>query len=383
MTCAVKQVGSCCTGGASIKHEFHLIMAERNALNSEVEYESDDVQPGPASKRPKVTMMKGAAVYRTKFKKAWTQTYPFIKEVPGDAYSFLCTISQRQVSCKHQGRHDVERHIGKDLHKSNVKGAKSQISLPFQPLSSALSEKVRYETYNTAIIVQIFIYCKLLYTFCLFQTIRAEVKVATMLVQHNIPLALADELTPLFRDIFSDSEIAKNFSSRRIKTACIINGAITPMYQQALVECMRSDPFAIAIDGSSDSGIEKMNPLTVRIFDINHGATSTRFLDMCMSSSSTAAGIFSKVQQVFTTHSISWNNCVGVGVDNTSVNLGCRNSIKTRIVNENRAAYVMGCPCHIVHNTAGKAGDAFEAVSLFARSSVLLHYKRKLNTNMV
>ena len=79
-----------------------------------------------------------------------------------------------------------------------------------------------------------------------------------MLVQHNIPLALADELTPLFRDIFSDSEIAKNFSSRRMKTARIINGAIAPMYQQALVECMRSDPFAIAIDGF-DSGIEKVS----------------------------------------------------------------------------------------------------------------------------
>ena len=165
-----------------------------------------------------------------------------------------------------------------------------------------------------------------------------------MLVQHNIPLALADELTPLFRDIFSDSEIAKNFSSRRMKTACIINGAIAPMYQQALVACMRSDPFAIAIDGSNDSGIEKMNPLTVRIFDITRGVTTTWFLDMCMSSSSTAAGIFAKVQQVFTTNSILWNNCVGVGVDNTSVNLGCSNSIKTRIVNENPAAHVMGCP---------------------------------------
>ena len=43
------------------------------------------------------------------------------------------------------------------------------------------------------------------------QVIRAEVKVATMLVKHNIPLNLADELTPLFHEIFPDSEIAKSF----------------------------------------------------------------------------------------------------------------------------------------------------------------------------
>ena len=191
---------------------------------------------------------------------------------------------------------------------------------------------------------------------------HAEVKVATMLVQHNIPLAVADELTPLFRDIFSDSEIAKSFSSRRMKTACIINGAIAPMYQQLLVESMRNGPFSIAVDGSNDSGIEKMNPLTVKIFDTNRGVVSTQFLDMCMSSESTAAGIFAKMQGVFETHNILWSNCVGVGLDNTSVNMGCRNSIKTRIMKENPAAYVMGCPCHIVHNTAGKAGDAFEEV---------------------
>ena len=78
-----------------------------------------------------------------------------------------------------------------------------------------------------------------------------------MLVQHNIPLALADELTPLFRDVFPDSKIAQNCSSRRTKTSCIINGAVAPFFQQFLVKFMRNNPYALAIDGSSDSGVEK------------------------------------------------------------------------------------------------------------------------------
>ena len=84
-----------------------------------------------------------------------------------------------------------------------------------------------------------------------------------MLVKHNIPLSLADELTPLFHDIFSDSEIAKKFSSRHTKTACIVNGAVAPFFLQNLVDVMRREPYAIAIDASSDTGCEKMNPLTV------------------------------------------------------------------------------------------------------------------------
>ena len=95
-----------------------------------------------------------------------------------------------------------------------------------------------------------------------------------MLVQHNIPLALADELTPLFRDVFPASKIAQNFSSRRTKT-CIINGAVAPSFQQFLVEFMRNNRYALAIGGSSDSGIEKMNPITVCFFDMACGIVCT------------------------------------------------------------------------------------------------------------
>ena len=192
---------------------------------------------------------------------------------------------------------------------------------------------------------------------------HAEVKVATMLVYHNISLALADELTLLFQDVFSDSKIAKNYSSRRRKTACIINGAVAPFFQQTLVKHIKKNPFSIAIDGSSDNDIEKMNPLTIRIFKIACGNVRTQFLDMWMSSSSTAQGIFKKMNDTFMAHDILWDNCVGLGLDNTSVNMGCRNSIKTCILKKNPATYIMGCPCHIVNNTALKALQAFEEVN--------------------
>ena len=185
-----------------------------------------------------------------------------------------------------------------------------------------------------------------------------------MLVQHNIPLAVADELTPFFRDVFPDSKIAQNFASRHTKTACILNGAVAPFFQRSLVERMQTNPFALAIDGSNDSSTEKMNPLTVRLFDHRCGVVRTQFLDMCLSSSSTAEGIFSRMEQALFVHRISWENCIGMGLNNTSVNMGCRNSIKTRVLQKNASIYMMGCPCHIVHNTAEKAGEALAKVSV-------------------
>ncbi|CAB4021115.1 methyltransferase 15, partial [Paramuricea clavata] len=71
------------------------------------------------------------------------------------------------------------------------------------------------------------------------------------------------------------------------------------------------------------------------------------------------------MQDAFTTHEIPWNNCVSFGVDNTSVNMGCRNSIKSRVLDMNPAIYIVGCPCHVVHNTALKVANAFEETSRF------------------
>ena len=119
------------------------------------------------------------------------------------------------------------------------------------------------------------------------KVIRSEVKVANALVQHNIPLAFSDHLSPLLRSAFPDSEIAKSYASASTKTTCMINGAIAPYFKAALIEMMKNNAYSLATDGSNDTGIEKMNPMTVRLYDASKGRIITRFLDMC-----TTTGIF-------------------------------------------------------------------------------------------
>lgn len=63
---------------------------------------------------------------------------------------------------------------------------------------------------------------------------------------------------------------------------CIVNGSLAPLFRAALVEAMRNGPFTVAIDGSNDTGLEKMNPMTVRCFDDSCGEVVTQFLDMCL-----------------------------------------------------------------------------------------------------
>ena len=106
--------------------------------------DDDGLSPG-SPKRRKAT---GAAVYKTKFKNEWMKTWPFICGVPGNTYKFRCTICSRDISCSHMGRADVERHIGKDMHKANVKSAHSQRKLQFVPVSDPINDKVRIYNNN-------------------------------------------------------------------------------------------------------------------------------------------------------------------------------------------------------------------------------------------
>ncbi|XP_061577748.1 zinc finger BED domain-containing protein 5-like [Cololabis saira] len=188
------------------------------------------------------------------------------------------------------------------------------------------------------------------------------------MVQHNVPFAVSDHFSPLLKECFRDSTTAQNFKCASTKTTCIINEAVAPHFRNKLVMKMRDNPFTLITDGSNDTGQEKMNPLTVRVFDSDSGKVVHRFLDMCTTSGrscGTAEVIFQKMNEVLQKHAIPWGNCVSLSIDNAPVNTGARNSIASRILNENANTYIHGCPCHIIHNTAKKAGLRFLEVTGF------------------
>ena len=109
-----------------------------------------------------------------------------------------------------------------------------------------------------------------------------------------------------------------------------------------------------------------MNPLTVRIYDSSKSRVDTHFLDMCCTSgqnSGTVVTIFQNIDNVMIKLQLPWKNCVGFSLDNTSANLGIRNSIKSRVKNNN--CYFMGCPCHIIHNTVYKGSAGFSCNTKF------------------
>ena len=98
-----------------------------------------------------------------------------------------------------------------------------------------------------------------------------------------MPIATADLCS---RKYFLIARLQKpSYASGRTKTSAILNVALGPHCHNYLVDHCKSHPFSLGIDGSNDTGLNKMNPATIRIFDINRSKMVTsHFYDMCVTS---------------------------------------------------------------------------------------------------
>ena len=181
------------------------------------------------------------------------------------------------LSCNHQGKKDVTDHCASPSHKECVKSSKNQATLDMfcarNTAQTSLEKKV----------------------------VNAEVKITNFLVQHNLPLATAHHVIFLFKDVFHDRNIVKNYASHRTKTTSIINEAFALHCREYLIEHCKTHPFSVCNDGSNDTGLEKINPVCLQIFDVNRSKKVTsHFLNICLTSAknaSTAAYIFDKINE--------------------------------------------------------------------------------------
>ena len=169
--------------------------------------------------------------------------------------------------------------------------------------------------------------------------------------------------------MFPDSAFVKKIGCARTKTTQILNGAIMPALQKYLVDYMKTQPFSLTNDGTSDTVVNKMNATCALIFDVKTSKeVELKFYNMCPTTgenASTAESLFQVVDAALKKDQLNWSKCVSFGVDNCNTNIGCNNSMQTRILNENKNCFITGCSGHLAHLAAGAGGRAFQKVSNF------------------
>ena len=102
---------------------------------------------------------------------------------------------------------------------------------------------------------------------------------------------------------------------------------------------MKRELYSSWTDGLSDQELLKMNPLLVLDFDVEKEKVISQLIYMGTCKLSIAEALFGNMHKIILEAGVSWENCVAVGVDNTAVNIGRRNSIMTRVKKQNSSRF--------------------------------------------
>ena len=115
-------------------------------------------------------------------------------------------------------------------------------------------------------------------------------------------------------------------------------------------------------------GLEKMNQMMVKIFDMKVGRVVSRFLNMCTTRRATVENIYNNMDAKLSKLLDSDKpcmHCTFTGMGSTPTNIDIRNSLKTRVIVSKEAIYFSGFFISVMHNSAQKNGKAFQKICSF------------------
>ena len=262
------------------------------------------------------------------FKADYTDQYPTIVSSSRGIHYAHCTTCKSDFSIAASGVYDVSVHVWGPRHKARAQAATNQRSMAGF-LVKRDSKQADLE----------------------HKTVSAEMKFARFVVEHNLPIAVADHVTKLLPRMFPDSEIAQKFQCSRTKTTALIK-----MQSQAIVDTIvdsvKDKPFTLCTDGSNDQS-DKFYPIILRYVD-HSGSVTSSLLQVPSVEDPKCSGenIFKLLDEQLTAHSLSWDNCLALGADNANVMSGKNNGVIGHIRHQAPHVYFAGCPCHLLHLSA-------------------------------
>ncbi|KAG5886620.1 hypothetical protein JTB14_013068 [Gonioctena quinquepunctata] len=79
---------------------------------------------------------------------------------------------------------------------------------------------------------------------------KAEIKIVSVLVEHNVPFLVMDHLSDVIKDTFPDSEIARKFSCKRTKSSAIAYNVLGGQFEEKMLQDLKSglSTFSVIID---------------------------------------------------------------------------------------------------------------------------------------
>lgn len=177
------------------------------------------------------------------------------------------------------------------------------------------------------------------------QVKKNEIRLAMFLLEHNLPITVADHLVEFLKSCDQDSRKISRMSCSRTKCTAIINNVIGMSSFDSVVSLLRKNKFSLIIDESNDRSTTKHLVLVARM--IVEGNVHDVFAGLLTPTDYTAEGIFNVIVDFFNTNEIPYReNLVGFASDGANVMMGGKNSVVTRFKSEIPNIFIQKCICH-------------------------------------
>lgn len=289
-------------------------------------------------KQPKMARKKRKVCYN----KHWEEKYNWLKKSSSVEYA-QCTLCICSFTISHGGENDIKKHMKSNKH--------NQIVATQQPETKQVTKYFGLQSQSAENLM----------------IAKAEAIHVYHTIIHFHSYNSADCNNSLYAKMFSDSNIACKFSCGRTKTTKIGENVLAAASKEyMLLDLAQNKKFSIATDASNKGNL-KMFPLMLRYYKKSTGIC-IKILKFYNLESETSKHIAQSLENGLVTSKLSLQNVTAYAADNAPVNYGKNQSVFTELLKLNNKIVPLGCPCHILHNTAKKAA----AVLRFDVESIII-----------
>lgn len=276
-------------------------------------------------------MPKRKCHFREEYSKEWT----FIKKGRNDEEAY-CSFCNSFISVSHGGRADLLDHLKTNKHKTSMQGATSS-----KPIIDFFVKKDSKEDVMVA---------------------AAELATAYHVVKHHHSFNSVDCSNKLHPTMYSDSKVATKQSTARTKATALINNVLSPHSVSTCVSELENIPFYGVSTDASNHKAEKIFPLLIQYFKEDCGIT-TKIIKVSSLKNETSETITSYCLTSLAEVNLPLDKCTSFCGDNTNTNFG---GVNRKGVNNifhklqgslGKDIEGIGCPAHVLHNTASCAAD--------------------------
>lgn len=183
-------------------------------------------------------------------------------------------------------------------------------------------------------------------------TLKAELLWTMHVVSSHGSARSSDNIGCLFRAMFADSDIAKQFKCSRTKLGYLSTFGIAPVIKDSIISAVKdSEVFVIMFDESMNPDLQKKQmDVHLRFLDVD-GTVKSRYVDSFFLGHAKATDIVSKLQVIL--DQIGRGKLVQLSMDGPNVNWKVFKDLSAELQeNEGKSLLNIGsCGLHTLHNS--------------------------------